>query len=210
MVDTGDFPLDFGSTYPFVLACCCQAGRYAGITGIAETFLQNGSPVYIGATEDSPRATNNRNCRKFFDRWVGSSSTLGQSFRKLKRDIDGSYDDYWAVEYQMYGDPKLGGASLTAAAAGADQPIGEPPTTIAVTVPDYVVEEYDGYHHVSIPGGGSLAEPNHPFVPTFIREERLPAGYRVQEVTQIFRSAATTAEGLHLFSGIEAPDAMAV
>ena len=141
VVNTGDFPLDFGSTYPFAFACCCQAGRYAGITGIAETFMQQRAPVYIGATENSPRATNNRNCRKFFERWVGNSSSMGQIFRNLKRDITGSYDDYWTVEYQMYGDPKLGGASLTAAAAGVSQPIGEPPTTIAVTVPDYTVAE---------------------------------------------------------------------
>jgi hypothetical protein len=210
VVDTGNaISVTWGSTYPFAFACACLAGRYAGITGIAERLTQYRSPVYIGATEGSPRLTNDRNCLDFFERWVGSTSSLGQVFRDLKRDIGGSYDDYWSVEYQMYGDPKLGGASLDAASAGAGQPTGEPPTTIAVTVPDYIVEEYGGYHHVTIPGGGTLHEPNRPVVPTFTREEPLPVGYRVQEVALVSRSAPTTAEGLHLFSGIEEADTTA-
>ncbi|RME83114.1 MAG: hypothetical protein D6775_09030, partial [Caldilineae bacterium] len=78
---------------------------------------------------------------------------------------------------------------------------------ITVTVPDYIVDQYDGYHHVSIPGGGSLSEPGRPFLPTFVHEVPLPVGYRVQDVTLVYRSAPATAQGLTLFAGIEASDA---
>jgi hypothetical protein len=105
----------------------------------------------------------------------------------------------------MYGDPKLGGASLTTVVATAGEPAGEPPTAIAVTVPNYTVEEYDGYHHVTIPGGEMLHEPGHPVVPIFTRDLPLPAGYRVQEVTLTSRSAPVTSTGLKVFDKADQP-----
>ncbi len=210
LVDTGDFPVNFGSTHPFAFASSCLAGSYAGIYGIAEAFMESGSPVYIGATEISPRGANNRNTRRFFEHWLGHDISLGRAFRDLKRDIGGSLDDYWSVEYQMYGDPKLGGSDIAAAASRNAVALAAPPTDIDITVPDYVIEEYDGYHHVTIPGGQTIAEPNFPVVPMFTVDVPLPVGYRVQEVTLVSRSEPTTVEGLHLFSGIESSDAPGV
>ncbi len=207
VVDTGSFPLDYGTTHPFVFANCCLAGNYTDDNDIAEEFMRHGVPVYIGATEVSPRYSNNANGLDFFERWVGHSISLGRAFRDLKRDISGPYDDYWSVEYQMYGDPKLGGASTAAASFTALLPLGEPPTAITVTVPDFVVEEYDGYDHVTIPGGETLSAPNLPMVPVFTHDVTLPSGYRVQEVSLLSRSAPTTTEGLHLFCGVQEPDA---
>lgn len=264
VVRESSFPLNFGTASPFVFACCCTAGRYeeVGNGGIAETFTQNGAAVYIGSTEISPRYHNNYYCRDYFKRWVGHSDTFGQVFRQEKRDMDGYVDDYWAIEYQMYGDPKLGGSSIVAEAFPSEPafdrwnsftssfsdplqkrkrytdsfvgsyrtvayktqikpkatentvvPVESPSvlpasplSKIQVTVPDYKIVHYDGYDHLEIAGAMLFQEPNRPAVPRYSSQQTLPAGYRVQEVTLLSRSAAKIVDGLQLFHGIQEPD----
>lgn len=206
VVVEGNFPLDFGAAFPFVFACCCQAGSYeeVGAGGIAETFTQNGAPVYIGATENSPRYHNNYYCFDFIDRWVGHDESFGQVFRQVKRDMDGYVDDYWAVEYQMYGDPKLGGTTVVAGFPAALTMAA--PTEIPVTVPDYTVERFDGYDHVRVPGGRLFLESNRPAVPRYSVQQLLPTGYRVQDVKLVSRSKPKTVDGLQLFYGVQPHD----
>jgi len=86
VVVTADLPIDFAEKKPFAFACCCQAGRYEGlgVMGIAEAFMLNEAPAYIGATENSYTSINDVACRWFFDRWADRSESIGQSFRQLK------------------------------------------------------------------------------------------------------------------------------
>ncbi|MFO7650466.1 MAG: PKD domain-containing protein [bacterium] len=73
------------------------------------------------------------------------------------------------------------------------------PTTVSVTVPDYVVERVGDVDHVSIPGGQMLVEEDgRPVVPYFIRKVKLPAGWRVQDVVLKERSGLETDSGLRL------------
>lgn len=204
VIDTGDFPIDFGERRPFVFACCCQAGQYEalGATGIAEAFLQNETGVYIGATENSYTSPNNEACYWFFDRWADRSESVGQSFKALKRHLDGRDGWYWSAEYNLYGDPKYGLVPTTARfVSQAKVTAVEPITSVNVVVPDYeVTTTVESGHRVRIPGegGGMLQELGKPLVPVFYTEVEYAQGYRVQDVVLTARSGLTTATGLSI------------
>jgi len=73
------------------------------------------------------------------------------------------------------------------------------PTTVKVSVPDYVVDRVGDVDYVSIPGGRMLVEEDgRPVVPYFVREVELPAGLRVQDVALKGRSGLKTDSGLRL------------
>jgi hypothetical protein len=96
----------FGNSRPFVFACCCDAGKYEGIYGIAEAFMGKAG-AYIGSTGLSDRASNNYNALQFFKSWVNQpQKSLGQAFKELR--IFAFYNAVWNAEYQFYGDPKFG------------------------------------------------------------------------------------------------------
>jgi hypothetical protein len=204
VIDTGHFPLDFGERKPFVFACCCQAGRYEalGAIGIAEAFLQNEAGVYIGATENSNRSQNNEASEWFFDRWADRSESIGQSFKALKRHLDGRSGWYWAAEYNLYGDPKYGVLpTLAGLASPADVTAAEPITSVSVIVPAYeVTSTLSGEHLVRIPGEGSgmLLEEGQSIVPVFYKEIAYAPGYRVQDVLLTARAGLTTTKGLSI------------
>ena len=211
VVSTGDFgaadPVDFEDARPFVFACCCQAGQYeddpedaADADNIAESFLHNGSAVYIGSTENSQRSTNNDACLWFYDHWVDTTETIGEVFRDLKVHLGGFEGDYWSLEYNLYGDPKYGGAptGVTALSTDLRGQVLLGAATIDVHVPDYQVAVVDGQEHVTIPGGGMLYEMGKPLVPLYAHEVTYPAGTVVQEVTLLSRSAPITTTGLQL------------
>ncbi|NOZ30065.1 MAG: DNRLRE domain-containing protein [Chloroflexi bacterium] len=213
VVDDWDFPLNFGGRNPFAFACCCSAGRYetsAPNTGIAEAFLENRTAVYIGSTEVSPRMTNNEACLWFFQNWEDRLRyrSVGEVFRDLKVHLSGTYGDYWASEYHLYGDPKLGSGYVSLSRqTPATAPAAEPPTTVQVEVPDYEVVTIGGFDYPHIPGGGLLIEPNRPRVPYFAVQQSLAPGYRVQEVVQTWRSEPTPVPGLKIPGGLEEMDA---
>lgn len=218
VIDTGHFPLDFGERKPFVFACCCQAGRYEdlGAIGIAEAFLQNEAAVYIGATENSNRSQNNEASEWFFNRWADRSESIGQSFKALKRHLDGRDGWYWAAEYNLYGDPKYGALPTVAGLASlaevnAKLAAAEPITSVSVVVPAYeVTSTLAGGHLARIPGeaGGALLEEGKPIVPVFYEEIAYAPGYRVQDVLLTARAGLTTATGLSLTVTSVATDSM--
>ncbi|HEY65267.1 MAG TPA: hypothetical protein G4O02_11920 [Caldilineae bacterium] len=212
VVSDSDFPLNFRRRNPFAFACCCSAGRYETSrpdTGIAEAFLENRAAVYIGATESSPRTTNNEACLWFFQNWMDGPRyrSVGEVFRDLKVHLSGTYGDYWASEYHLYGDPKLGGGGASISRqTPTTNPSGEPPTMIQVEVPDYEVVTIGGFDYLHIPGGGLLIEPDRPRVPYFAVQRPLAPGYRVQEVVQTWRSEPTLIPGLNIPGGLEEMD----
>ncbi|MCL7455492.1 MAG: C25 family cysteine peptidase, partial [Anaerolineae bacterium] len=208
VVDTADLaganPIDFGSAKPFVFGCACLSGNYSGVS-LAEAFLQDGAGVYIGATEVSDRLWNNKSCLRLYAKWVNSTRTIGKALRDTKRDItegdwaSGYEGDRWAAMYNLYGDPKYGGAPVAGSdLASAGTVTAEPPATISVEVPDYEVTNVDGMDYVDIPGGNTFFELGKPLVPIFTVETEIPEGFRVQDVQLASRSGLTTATGLNL------------
>jgi hypothetical protein len=212
VISVTTFPIDFMERKPLAFACCCQAGSYEDDddVGIAETFMRSETPIYVGATQNSKRYANNIACRWFFDRWADRAESIGQSFRKLKIDLHGDQQDYWAAEYNLYGDPKYGTLPVyptSMAAHNAQVEATESITSVEVVVPHYVVTTtLEGEHAVHIPGGDMLIEMGKPLVPVFRVEVPYPVGVRVQDVALTSRSGLEQVTGLVIPVAAEAWD----
>jgi hypothetical protein len=211
-----DFPVNFGTSKPFAFASACSTGNFedAGDDDycVGEAFLDDGTGVYIGATERSARSANNEAGIIYFDRWVGSSDSMGQVFKDTKRELVSSspFDDasgysgdagrLWIFEYNLYGDPKYGWEPPVGASAISvfQQASSEPLSSLEVTVPDYEVTSVHGVDHVRIPGGQVLLVPDKPMVPFYMVTVDYAKGYEVQDVVLAERSGLTTATGLNL------------
>lgn len=77
--------------------------------------------------------------------------------------------------------------------------LGETPSsTIEINIPDYTVEEIDGYDYVDIPGGNILLVEGKPRVPYCSVYSTYPKGYRIQDVVMKERSGLVTTTGLNL------------
>jgi hypothetical protein len=203
--------IDFGNARPFVYASCCQAGRYAGITGIAEYFLYYGAGAYIGATEDAKYPYMCNCAEKFFLKWCPYDRNIGLAFKLVKIELaEGfwgaiSYNRfqrrYWLSEFQLYGDPKYGGSSVsncTGLMALTETEIQGPLSSLDVIVPDYEVTTVEGEDHVEIPGGDMFIVPSRPLVPFYTMSLNYPQGYEVQGVVLTDMSGLTTATGLNI------------
>jgi hypothetical protein len=93
---TGDFPVDFGGTNPFVFASSCLTGDYSG-NDIATKFLDCDAAVYIGATQVSPISKNCAAGNWFFNHWDPSES-IGDVLLALERakySTDKYYSKWW-------------------------------------------------------------------------------------------------------------------
>jgi len=90
--------------------------------------------------------------------------------------------------------------ALVAAAAVATPSLAtDPPTTVSVAVPDYVVTRLGDRDRVRIPGGGLLRnEDGRPEVPFLTEKIDYPVGVRVQDVVMTERASAKTDSGLLL------------
>ncbi len=75
----------------------------------------------------------------------------------------------------------------------------ELPSSVKVSIPDYMVTTKDGLDYVDIPGGEVLlAEEGRPRVPYYVKSIDYPEGYRVQDVILKERSGLKTTTGLRL------------
>ncbi|UCG58406.1 MAG: tandem-95 repeat protein [Phycisphaerales bacterium] len=214
VVCTWDRPFAFGASSPIAFALACLTGDYedTGDDGysIAEAFLDSGAGVYIGATERSATGANDQAGRSFFDRFVGGSASVGQVLKATKWDLlaaspfgdAGGYSDkirrMWALQYNLYGDPKYGASPTVAAAFVAKAASGQPPSSLDVTIPDYEVTNRGDLDDVQIPGGQSSLEPDMPMVPIYIASANYPKRCEVQDVVLTDRSGLTTETGLNL------------
>jgi len=212
-LSNGNFPLDFGSTNPFVFAPSCLTGKYegGGEYSIAERFFINGAAVYIGATQVSPVEKNTKAGVWFFDHW-DNTDYIGDTFLALERnkrkDNELGYDWWrlWVYEYNLYGDPKFGSVPPAANEISENSEFCDdisslkaPPSTYDVTVPDYVVNTEDGIDYVEIPNGDILcAEEGRPQLPYLIESIEIPEGYRIQNVVLDDRFGMETSFGMTL------------
>jgi len=225
VISVGDFSpptptptVDFGNTKPFAFACCCNAGQYCGITGIAETFLGNGASIYIGSTERSKRDANNYATKKFFNYWVNTNKSIGQALKETKRDIAKkkwglsfvtNWDNYvrrlWVSEYQLFGDPKLGGSTSGSSALATQETaaLQGPLPALDVTIPDYYVTTIEGHDYAEIPGGDVLLDLGKPVVPGYSVSVDYPEGYEVEDVRLTRRSGLVTTTGLNIPNAVD-------
>jgi hypothetical protein len=158
--------------------------------------------VYIGSTELSERSTNDYASKYFFRNWNADESA-GVALNKAKIaawDDDGTYDNgkLWAFEYQLYGDPKYG--QLISVLGPQTGKPAAPATTVAVHIPDYVVESRDGYDIVTIPGGLARLEPGRFEIPYWEVRIDYPQGTRVGDVTLSALSSPVVTTGLRLMT----------
>jgi hypothetical protein len=203
---TGDFPVNFGNSYPFVFGSICTSGHFEGSYCIGEAFLDSGAGVYLGATESSSRSANNEAGKKFFDKWIDSSISLGQALKETKRELGTSsnHKRLWVLEYNLYGDPKFGSSELDSADFGfspanlSQKASWQPLSSLEVNVPNYKVTRINGLDHVEIPGGQLLLVHDMPMVPYYATLVDYPRGYEVTDVVLTERSGLATTTDLNL------------
>ncbi|MBN1247358.1 MAG: hypothetical protein JXC32_06850, partial [Anaerolineae bacterium] len=200
----------FGSASPFVYGSACLSGRYALsydrpiVTGLAERFLRCGAAAYLGSTQVSYDPANRNIAGSIYAHW-DSGRSIGSVVKEVKISRGtGAWwwqEDYWAMAYQLFGDPQLGldvYIAPSAMPALQPQPAGVPPT-ITVAIPDYQIDQYeDGDIQVRIPDGFWLQVPGQPMVPTYDSTLPIPAGERVQDVVLASRSGLSTTTGLEI------------
>ena len=203
--------------HPLVFAFSCLTGNYEDRWCLDYTFgdalMEHGAAVFIGATEVSGRNQNTPAMKGFFEsHWDPDTTLAGKAFAQYERlrADDGIRWRFWVVEYNYYGDPKFGAASIpvravaeTATAAAEQAP---PPTTLQVHVPMYQVENADGIDVVSLEGGEWTSEDNRPQVPMYPVVVAVPMGYELQDVQMTSRGSLYSTEGLSLSFNVPITD----
>ncbi|HNT06606.1 MAG TPA: C25 family cysteine peptidase, partial [Anaerolineae bacterium] len=204
--------------HPLVFAFSCLTGNYEDRWCLDYTFgdalMEHGAAVFIGATEVSGGNENTPAMKGFFEsHWDPDTTLAGKAFAQYERlrADDGIRWRFWVVEYNYYGDPKFGAASIpvravaeTATAAAAEQ--APPPTTLQVHVPMYQVENADGIDVVSLEGGEWTSEDNRPQVPMYPVVVAVPMGYELQDVQMTSRGSLYSTEGLSLSFNVPITD----
>lgn len=208
---TTDIPnLNFNGYNPFVFAIACDSGNYADHDSMAETFLQYGAAVYIGAVSPSDRDTNGRAGRAFFSRWGDNNAlSAGYAFVDMARDhwADDSNWKEWIYQYHLFGDPKFGALPLAAAAATAEEQLAAGSASLQVYIPDYeVFVGEDGLDYISIPGGSTWLGEGEYQVPYWKTAYTYPAGQRVQSVALTAQAGLVVTSGLHIPTATLATD----
>ncbi len=206
-LSTGDFPLNFNNTKPFVFAPSCHTGNYEGNNdnSLAEAFLNNDAAVYIGATEISSIKKNVAMGIKFFDHW-NTNESIGSTLTQIERQVWDNNDWYtdmwemWVYEYNLYGDPKIGtdGTVLPTSSQSQTMAPDAPVATRDFHVPMYEVTVIDGNDHVEIPGGSNIIAQGHYAVPYWTASINYRPGTVVQDVVLVSRSGLTVTTGLSM------------
>ncbi len=210
---TGD---PFGNANPVAIAVSCLTGSYedhtanapcsphdGGDYNIAESFLDHGAAVYIGATEVSSVNWNGSAGKSLLKGW-SSGEAIGHALTELKENLWNTMYNLtwhlWAAEYNLYGDPKYGLAPSSSAGTPLTLvPEALTPTPqISVTLPDYETSLQEGYHYVDIPDGQVLLQSGSYRVPYYSLAVDYPAGYQVQSLTLTDRSGLVTETGYNL------------
>ena len=218
-LETGDFPVYFSNTNPFVYASACLAGNYedhptrgGGDYNIVEAFFDSGAAVYLGSTEVSPTSINSKLGKSFFATWWNGKQSLGATLVSVEKmtwqfPFGESYR-FWSYEYNLYGDTKFGAISSSPSIVpAADRSantlfatvvLTEPLPTLDVIVPDYQVNSVGALDYVDIPGGLWWLEEGMPEVPIYPVWVEIPEGYKVQGVSITSRGGLTETTGLNL------------
>lgn len=186
----------FGWTNPFVFASSCKTGEYFSGYGLAESFLQRGAAVYLGATESGGWTPYSK---KFFEMW-DLDEPVSLAVKQMKASLGNDLKDkLWSNIYHVYGDAKFGASnSLMKSVIYFSSAKSEAPSSIDVNVPDYEIIRIDGEDHVEIPGGFEFFEIGMPVVPSYKVFYSYPKGYQIQDVVLTQRSEPINLSGLNI------------
>lgn len=196
-------PILFGNSRPIVIALACQSGYYKQLcwgvqkVSIARAFLRNGAAVYIGSTEVSECGINSEVIEdRFWGYWT-KNSRIGDAWFDLKNDVIRDGNRFFAYEYNLYGDPKYGENPTTIYESKPSTT--KSPSSVEITIPDYIITTMGEQDYVTIPDGELLIEEEgRPKVPYYSKSFVYPKDYRVQDVFLKGRSGLTTTIGLNL------------
>jgi hypothetical protein len=189
-----------GDERPLIYAMSCSTGRYPEARTIAERFLVNGAAAYLGASSKANSRGNNKLARFLCDR-LDDFPTVGDAFKDAKQDLASAgaeciYKYNCAIQH-LYGDPKLDISGLSPDAAAVPlRSLAEtqqaPPSSLKVSIPQYVVKTSYGQDRAEIPGQAELLETNKPIVPIYTKTIKIPAGYKIQSVTMTEKGGLST------------------
>jgi hypothetical protein len=196
------FPLDFNDHNPVVLVTSCLTGNYqdnADSKNFAESFLNSGAAIYIGATQSSSGYQNREAAKWLYKNW-DAGEPIGKVFTELERTYwKGSQTDdwwFWAYEQNLYGDPQFGATTLGTVQAPDAAALSS--STLQIEVPGYVVSHTLGLDWVTIPGGRLWMAPGQLWLPYYSTSMEVPAGTKVQDVVLTNRSGGMTDSGFNL------------
>lgn len=186
----------FGWTNPFIFASSCKTGQYSYGYSLAESFLQRGAVVYLGATESggwTPYST------KFFDMW-DEDEPISLAVKQVKASLGNDLKDIiWTNVYHVYGDAKFGATnSLMKQMLYYTSAQSIAPSVIEVNIPDYEINRINREDHVEIPGGFEYFEIDMPLVPSYKVSRCYPKGYQIQGVQLVERGDPFNLSGLNL------------
>jgi hypothetical protein len=186
----------FGWTNPFVFASSCKTGEYSMGYALAESFLQRGAVVYLGATESGGWTPYSK---KFFEMW-DLDEPISLAVKQMKASLGNDLKDrVWSSVYHVYGDAKFGATnSLMKTITYSSSTPSEVPSSIDVNIPDYEIDRINGEDHVEIPGGFEFFEIGMPLVPSFKVSQSYPKGYQIQDVVLTHRSNPINVTGLNI------------
>lgn len=190
----------FGWTNPFVFASSCKGGEYSFGSGLAESFLQKGAVVYLGATESGGWTPYSK---KFFEMW-DLNEPISLAVKQTKASLGNDLKDrLWSSMYHVYGDAKFGATnSLTKPIIYFSSTQSEAPSSIDVNIPDYEIDRINGEDHVEIPGGFEFFEIGMPLVPSYKVSHTYPKGCQIQDVVLTYRSKPINVSGLNIPNSI--------
>lgn len=190
----------FGWTNSFVFASSCKTGYYFSGYGLAESFLQRGAAVYLGATESGGWTPYSK---KFFEFW-DQDEPISLAVKQVKKSLGNDLKDrIWSYAYHVYGDAKFGAAnSLVSTVFYTTSVRSEAPSNIDVRIPGYEVRRIDEEDHVEIPGGFEFFEMGMPLVPSYKVSYSYPKGYQIQDVLQVHKSEPINVTGLNILNSV--------
>ena len=190
----------FGWTNPFVFASSCKTGHYSSGYGLAESFLQQGAVVYLGATESGGWTPYSK---KFFEMW-DLDEPISLAVKQVKTSLGNDLKDkIWSSAYHVYGDAKFGATnSLMKTITYSTSVQSEASSLIEVKIPDYEVNRINGEDRVEIPGGFEFFEIGMPLVPCYKVSRSYPKGYQIQDVLLGRRSSPINVSGLNIPNSI--------
>ena len=186
----------FGWVNPFIFASSCKTGVYSQGYSLAESFLQRGAAVYLGATESGGWT---HYSKRFFEMW-DIDEPISLAVKQVKRSLGNDLKDkIWTNLYHVYGDAKFGATNTllkTILYTTSTKSIA--PSSIEVKIPEYDVNRINGEDYVEIPEGYDFFEIGMPLVPCYKVSMSYPIGYQIQDVNLVEKTDPIYVSGLNI------------
>jgi len=186
----------FGWVNPFIFASSCKTGDYSQGYSIAESFLQRGAAVYLGATESGGWT---HYSKRFFEMWE-IDEPISLAVKQVKASLGNDLKDrIWTSVYHVYGDPKFGAVDSplkTVLYTTSTKPSAT--SYLEVKIPEYEVNRINGEDYVEIPGGSDYFEIGMPLVPCYKVSMSYPIGYQIQDVNLVCKANPINLTGLNI------------